>query len=108
MPGLTEATKWKQFVLYRKVPASGAINVTLALTGLGKVYFDDVTVVGHSFGGGIALGWAATHPRRVRKLVLVDSLGLSARWQLAQLTLYRDVSLFGISRTIHGISFEFT
>jgi hypothetical protein len=35
---------WQQFVVYRKVPASGTINVTLALQGLGRVYFDDVRV----------------------------------------------------------------
>jgi hypothetical protein len=35
---------WKQYTLYRKVPASGTINVTMALTGLGKVYFDDVQI----------------------------------------------------------------
>jgi hypothetical protein len=41
---LTEATAWKKFTLYRRVPASGMINVTLALTGLGAVYFDDVRI----------------------------------------------------------------
>jgi hypothetical protein len=35
---------WKQFTLYRRVPASGRINVTLALTGLGSAYFDDVRI----------------------------------------------------------------
>jgi hypothetical protein len=35
---------WKQFAFYRKVPASGVFNVTMALQGLGKVYFDDVRV----------------------------------------------------------------
>src|SRR4051812_13482841 len=32
----------------------------------------------------------------------------SSRWHVAHLLLYSDVSLFGISLTIHGISFEFT
>jgi hypothetical protein len=41
---LTESTNWKQFTLYRRVPASGLINVTLALTGLGTVYFDDIRI----------------------------------------------------------------
>ncbi len=41
---LTEPTPWKKFTLYRRVPASGTISVTLALTGLGTVYFDDVRV----------------------------------------------------------------
>jgi hypothetical protein len=42
---LTNSTKrWEQLTWYRRVPASGTINVTLALTGLGKVYFDDVRI----------------------------------------------------------------
>lgn len=42
---LTEPVpKWKQFTLYRRVPASGSIHVTLALTGIGKAYFDDVRI----------------------------------------------------------------
>jgi hypothetical protein len=36
--------KWQQFLLYRKVPASGIINVTMALTGIGSAYFDDVRI----------------------------------------------------------------
>jgi len=42
---LTGATGgWKQFTLYRKVPATGTINVTMALTGIGVVYFDDIRI----------------------------------------------------------------
>jgi hypothetical protein len=41
---LTDATAWKKFTLYRRVPASGIMNVTLALTGLGTVYFDDLRI----------------------------------------------------------------
>lgn len=41
---LTEPGNWKRFTVYRRVPESGSINVTLALTGLGAVYFDDVTI----------------------------------------------------------------
>ena len=35
---------WKQYHLYRRVPASGQIAVTLALTGLGVAYFDEVRI----------------------------------------------------------------
>jgi hypothetical protein len=35
---------WKQFHLYRRVPATGKISVTLALTGLGVAYFDDIRI----------------------------------------------------------------
>jgi hypothetical protein len=41
---LKDSTPWKQFVLYREVPADGMMSVTLALTGLGTVYFDDVRI----------------------------------------------------------------
>lgn len=41
---LTEPTAWKKYTLYRRVPESGQISVTLALTGLGSVYFDDVRI----------------------------------------------------------------
>jgi hypothetical protein len=50
---LTEPTPWKEFVLYRRVPASGVVTVTLALTGLGTAYFDDIRVepLGGTAGG---------------------------------------------------------
>jgi hypothetical protein len=41
---LTDPTPWKRFTLYRTVPVSGTMQVTLALTGLGTVYFDDVRI----------------------------------------------------------------
>ena len=49
---LTAATKWRKYVLYRRVPASGVVNVTMALTGLGTVYFDDVRIEPLIGGGG--------------------------------------------------------
>jgi hypothetical protein len=41
---LRETKQWQQFTLYRRVPTSGTMSVTLALTGLGTVYFDDVRI----------------------------------------------------------------
>jgi hypothetical protein len=35
---------WKKYTLYRQVPSTGTISVTLALTGMGTVYFDDVRI----------------------------------------------------------------
>jgi hypothetical protein len=36
--------KWKRYAVYREVPASGLINVSLAMSGMGTVYFDDVRI----------------------------------------------------------------
>jgi hypothetical protein len=58
---LTGATDWKEFTFYRQVPPSGTVHVTLALTGLGKVYFDDVRVEplgGHAPVEGVTIGAA--------------------------------------------------
>lgn len=41
---LTGPTPWKPFSLYRRVPPSGQVSVTMALTGIGTVYFDDVRI----------------------------------------------------------------
>ena len=41
---LTGPLPWKQFSLYRRVPTSGQLSVTMALTGIGTVYFDDVRI----------------------------------------------------------------
>ncbi len=37
-------TGWKKFTVYRRVPASGQISVTMALTGVGTAYFDDIRI----------------------------------------------------------------
>jgi hypothetical protein len=42
---LTAATKgWQRFTLFRRVPANGQVQVTAALTGIGTVYFDDLSI----------------------------------------------------------------
>ena len=40
----TPPLPWVQFTLYRRVPTSGTISVTLALTGIGQAYFDDIRI----------------------------------------------------------------
>jgi hypothetical protein len=41
---LTAPTGWRRFTMYRRVPASGMIRVTVALTGIGRVAFDDLRI----------------------------------------------------------------
>jgi pimeloyl-ACP methyl ester carboxylesterase len=53
---------------------------TLALDQLG---LDQVSLLGHSFGGGIELGFASRFPDRVVELVFSDTLAVSREWGLA-------------------------
>jgi hypothetical protein len=41
---LSTKDHWQRFHLYRRVPASGQIALTVALTGIGVAYFDDLRV----------------------------------------------------------------
>lgn len=41
---ITDPTGWKKFHLYRRVPDSGVMWVTAALTGIGTVYVDDIRI----------------------------------------------------------------
>jgi len=60
LTGPTLGGTWQRYTLYREVPASGSISVTLALTGLGTVYFDDVRIEPLQLGAGTAghNGWS--------------------------------------------------
>ena len=42
--------------------------------------YDQITILGHSFGGLIAMGYALAHPDQVRALVLMDSVEPGSRW----------------------------
>jgi hypothetical protein len=41
---VTTGGRWMWFRLYRRVPESGQMTVTVALTGIGVVYFDDLRI----------------------------------------------------------------
>ncbi len=41
---VTSTKKWRQFTWYRRVPPSGKLSLTVALTGLGSAYFDDLKI----------------------------------------------------------------
>lgn len=42
--------------------------------------YERVTVLGHSFGGLVAMGYALEHPERTRALVLLNSVEPGSRW----------------------------
>lgn len=55
-----------------------ALDIAVLIETLGQ---RQLCIVGHSFGGGVAIRYAAIFPERVRKLVLVDGLGPSPQVQ---------------------------
>jgi lipase len=62
-------------------PWSIEANVSALAGLLDELAEDPVLVVGHSFGGGVAMHLAATHPDRVAALLLLDpALGLDGAW----------------------------
>jgi len=66
---------------YRSSPhrAAGLIgNAEIVLADLDRAGVERVVLVGHSYGGGVALTAAALAPHRVRGLVLVASVGPGA------------------------------
>lgn len=42
---LNPPVRWKEFHLYRQVPSSGQIGLTIAMTGTGEAFVDDVRIV---------------------------------------------------------------
>lgn len=54
-------------------------NALAVLATLDELGVEQAVVVGHSWGGGVALALAATHPERVAGLVLVSSVGPTSR-----------------------------
>jgi len=64
-------------------PAAGLVgNAEVVLADLDQAGIDQAVLVGHSYGGGVAITTAALAPQRVRGLVLVASVGPGAvtRW----------------------------
>jgi pimeloyl-ACP methyl ester carboxylesterase len=67
-------------------PWSVADYMQFVLAYLDDCGLDRVAVLGHSFGGRIALMLAAEHPERVSKMVLMDAAGLRTPLTLKQQT----------------------
>lgn len=63
---------------------------------------DRADLIGHSLGGGVALVIAETSPKRVRRLVLVDSLGLAADVGIV----LRLVSVPGVGEALTRIALQ--
>lgn len=69
-----------------------ALTATLDHMGLYRV-----SLLGHSFGGGLELGFAARHPDRVVECVFGDTLGVRDRFQLADEALRHPVGVLAMA-----------
>ncbi|MGH9019194.1 MAG: alpha/beta fold hydrolase [Acidimicrobiales bacterium] len=69
---------------------------------------DRFTLIGHSFGGAVELGFAARHPDRVVELVFSDSLAASREWSLAAEVLHHPVRLVRLATPLAASAFART
>jgi pimeloyl-ACP methyl ester carboxylesterase len=58
---------------------------------------DRASLLGHSFGGGVELGFAVRHPERVVELVFSDTLAVSREWVLAREAMSRPWRVLGMA-----------
>ena len=63
---------------------SASINVDAFVEDIDELRqvlgYERITLLGHSFGGLIAMGYALAHPDRVRALILMDTAEPGSRW----------------------------
>jgi pimeloyl-ACP methyl ester carboxylesterase len=64
---------------------------------LDELDLHEASFLGHSFGGGIELGFAVRHPERVVELIFSDTLAVSREWALAGEAVRRPLGLLGMA-----------
>jgi pimeloyl-ACP methyl ester carboxylesterase len=107
--GTAELLAWRTQVA---VPAIFALHgrwsyeraLQMLVATLDRLGLDRVTVIGHSFGGGLELGLAARYPERVIELVFADTLGMSREWVLAEEAV-RPMTLFRLATPTAAVDF---
>ncbi|HWC38026.1 MAG TPA: alpha/beta hydrolase [Acidimicrobiales bacterium] len=72
---------------------------------LDELELETASLLGHSFGSGIELGFAVRNPERVVELVFCDTLAVSSEWALAGEALSRPVRLLGMATPKAAIDF---
>jgi len=81
-------------------------KVLAALTAtLDRLGLERCSLLAHSFGGGLQLGFAASRPERVVELVFSDTLGVSREWGLADEALRHPVRLLRMATPAAATSF---
>lgn len=88
-------------------PKTGPVPMSLLLDRLDAVIgkHDDITLVGNSLGGWLAMLYTLDHPTRVRHLVLEAAGGLRKPFASPVVATTRDEAL-AIIRAVHGPSFQ--
>lgn len=66
-------------------------------SALDRLGLETVTLIGHSFGGAIELGFASSFPDRVVELVFSDTLAVSREWGLADEALRHPLRLLWLA-----------
>jgi len=66
---------------------------------------DRCSLIGHSFGGGIELGFASRFPERVIEVVFSDTLAASREWQLAAEVLHHPLRLLRLATPLATTAF---
>lgn len=74
-------------------------------TTLDRLGVDRASFLGHSFGGGIELGFAVRQPERVVELVFADTLAVSREWVLAREALSHPWRLLGMATPKAAVDF---
>ena len=69
------------FALAKRWSAERALDALSAIVE--ELDAPTMSIIGHSFSGGIELGLAGRYPKRFAELVFADTLGLSREWHLA-------------------------
>jgi pimeloyl-ACP methyl ester carboxylesterase len=107
--GTAELLAWRTrvavpaiFALHGRWSYERALQALLAT--LDRLELDQVTLIGHSFGGGLELGLAARYPERVVELVFADTLGMSREWMLAEEAV-RPMTLFRLATPTAAVDF---
>jgi len=49
----------------------------------------DFYLLGHSFGGRIAIKFAVSHPEKIKSLILCDSAGIKQKWGLKEILIFQ-------------------
>ncbi len=72
---------------------------------LDRLGLERVTLIGHSFGGGLELGFAAAFPSRVVELVFSDTLAVSREWRLADEAMSHPLGLLRLATPLAATAF---